>query len=418
MVKQLRFRPRDGEVFSRNNGRLDPRWQRDRHNGKNGRDGKDGNRTYRPLERTTNPKQLSKRNIEESDMAIGRTLRRLEEKLLGEEVLKRLNLSDKELLDRWALFRGKIQHQLDSEGDVKPPLLQRLRLAWVERLDDGLQLEVKYGFLGEIVASRFSKSEVADQERLANLRYPAEWFPGTRSFQREFHLHVGPTNSGKTYQALKRLEEAKTGLYAGPLRLLAHEVYMRLNARGQRCNLITGDDRRTADENEDAPMISCTVEMIPLNTPMDVAVIDEIQMIGSEDRGWAWTQAVLGVMAKEVHLCGEERTIPIIKELVAACGEKLHIHKYERLSPLKMMPRSLDGRFKLLQKGDCIVCFSVATIHGLRQALGKVLKCNVAVIYGSLPPETRAAQAALFNDPDNDYDILVASDAIGMGLNL
>jgi len=361
---------------------------------------------------------LSQYRIQEAGQAIEAVLKSLGNKLLKEEILGRLDLADKELLDRWATFQGKVKHQLHSDEGPEPPLLQRLRLAHVEKAGPGLELELKYAFFGEVVASRFTKANVADQERLANLRYPAEWFPATRGYQREFHLHVGPTNSGKTYQALKRLEEVKTGLYAGPLRLLAHEVYTRLNARGQRCNLITGDDRRTADDEAEAPMISCTVEMVPLNAKFDVAVIDEIQMIGSEDRGWAWTQAVLGVMAREVHLCGEERTIPIIKELVAACGEKLHIHKYERLSPLKVMPRSLQGNFKALQKGDCIVCFSVATIHGLRQALEKALKCKVAVIYGSLPPETRAAQAKLFNDPDNDYDILVASDAIGMGLNL
>lgn len=405
-ARHPRYRPGRGEVFDRKDTRRDDKETRE------------GPRGYQVFERTSDPKKLSKKLIHESTFAIQDYLRRLEKRLSEEEIFKRLNLDEKDLQTRWAMFQGKIQHQINSEGEPKPPLLQRLRLAFVERGKGGLEVEMRYSFFGAVVASRFSKTDVEDQERLANLKYPAEWFPSTRGFQREFHLHVGPTNSGKTYQALKRLEQAKTGVYAGPLRLLAHEVYMRLNARGQRCNLITGDDRRTADEGDEAPMISCTVEMVPLTATFDVAVIDEIQMIGSEDRGWAWTQAVLGVMAREVHLCGEERTIPIIKELVAACGEKLQIHRYERLSPLKMMPRSLDGRFKSLQKGDCIVCFSVATIHGLRQALEKVLKCKVAVIYGSLPPETRAAQAKLFNDPDNDYDILVASDAIGMGLNL
>jgi len=83
-----------------------------------------------------------------------------------------------------------------------------------------------------------------------------------------------------------------------------------------------------------------------------------------------------------------------------------------------MMDKSLDGNLRELQKGDCIVAFSIMEIHGLRQIIEKKLKCKVAVIYGSLPPETRAQQAQLFNDPDSGYDILVASNAIGMGLNL
>jgi ATP-dependent RNA helicase SUPV3L1/SUV3 len=104
-------------------------------------------------------------------------------------------------------------------------------------------------------------------------------------------MHVGPTNSGKTYAALKRLEEAETGIYAGPLRLLAHEVYERMNDQGVPFNLLTGEERRESDGVE---KWAATVEMTPLNKRLDVAVIDEIQMINDEQRGWAWTQALLG----------------------------------------------------------------------------------------------------------------------------
>ncbi|KAG9622316.1 P-loop containing nucleoside triphosphate hydrolase protein, partial [Aureobasidium melanogenum] len=158
--------------------------------------------------------------------------------------------------------------------------------------------------------------------------------------------------------------------------------------------------------------------MMPLNKDVDVAVIDEIQMIGNAERGWAWTQAVLGVKAREVHLCGETRTVPLIRELCASIGEKLIVHEYERLSPLKMADKSLQGNLKKLRKGDCIVSFSVMGIHALRKQIEQSTGRKVATVYGSLPPETRAQQARLFNDPDNDYDFLVASDAIGMGLNL
>ena len=151
---------------------------------------------------------------------------------------------------------------------------------------------------------------------------------------------------------------------------------------------------------------------------MDVAVIDEIQMINHEERGWAWTQAFLGLQAKEVHLCGEARTVPLIRELCALTGDEVHVHEYERLSPLKVADRSLKGELDQLEKGDCVVCFSVMNIHAMRKAIEKRTGKKCAIVYGSLPPETRAQQARLFNDPDNDYDFLVASDAIGMGLNL
>ena len=97
--------------------------------------------------------------------------------------------------------------------------------------------------------------------------------------------------------------------------------------------------------------MACTVEMMPLNRTMDVAVIDEIQMIGNPERGWAWTQALMGVKAKEVHLCGEARTVPLVRELCASVGDKLEIHEYERLSPLKLAEGSLNGDLKRSAEG-------------------------------------------------------------------
>lgn len=352
-----------------------------------------------------------------ADDRIRKSLNDLKSTCIKDKILARLQLHDNDLRARFAEFADGVAEDLDHAGN-DDPLVMKLRDSAGRDHTERLERDMIMAFFSQALMSRFSHADLQQQARQANLQYPSEWFPATRGRQREIHLHVGPTNSGKTYQALKRLEQAEKGLYAGPLRLLAHEVYMRLNASGKRCNLVTGDERKTADSDAKAPMTSCTVEMVPLNSYMDVAVIDEIQVIGSEDRGWAWTQALLGVQAAEVHLCGEERAVPIIKELVALCGEKLHIHRYERLSPLKVANRSLDGDIRNLRKGDCIVCFSVMAIHGLRQLIEKTLKCSVAVIYGSLPPETRAQQARLFNDPNNDYDILVASDAVGMGLNL
>jgi ATP-dependent RNA helicase SUPV3L1/SUV3 len=271
--------------------------------------------------------------------------------------------------------------------------------------------------LNSAVAPEFSAQDTLNQRKLADLRYPLEWFPATRALQRTVHLHVGPTNSGKTYHALQRLEAAESGIYAGPLRLLAHEVYTRLNAKGKKCALVTGEERRVPDDMKNV-MNSCTVEMVPLNAKVDVAVIDEIQMMGDLERGWAWTQAFLGVQAKEVHLCGELRTIDIVTDLCKAMGDKLVIHKYERLSPLQTMDTSLKGDLKNIEKGDAVILFSRLAIHGMKASIEKATGRRCAVVYGSLPPETRAQQAALFNDPNNDYDYLVASDAIGMGLNL
>ncbi|KAH6676631.1 P-loop containing nucleoside triphosphate hydrolase protein [Halenospora varia] len=296
------------------------------------------------------------------------------------------------------------------------PIFHDLRQAFIRGNLPALSQQLRFSFLKSIVAEAPKGTEEI-QKKVADLRYPTEWYPATRAIQRKIHLHVGPTNSGKTYHALKRLEEAETGIFAGPLRLLAHEVYTRFNAKGKKCALITGEEQRIPD-GLDIVMHSCTVEMVPLNSKVDVAVIDEIQMLGDEERGWAWTQAFLGVQAKEVHLCGELRTVQLIEKLCRLTGDELTIHRYERLGPLEPEKRSLGGNLHKLRKGDAIVLFSRKAIHAMKAAVEKATGKLCAVVYGSLPPETRAAQAALFNDPNNDYDYLVASNAIGMGLNL
>lgn len=297
------------------------------------------------------------------------------------------------------------------------PYFWSWRRAFVTGDTSNLQTELKYSFTSFVVRQHLSQEALKVHEGLADFRFPHEWFPATRTMQRTIHLHVGPTNSGKTYHALKALENSKTGIYAGPLRLLAHETYMRFKNKGLRCALMTGEEQRIP-EGDESYFASCTVEMTPLNLRVDVAVIDEIQMIGDDQRGWAWTQAVLGVQAKEVHLCGEARAVPLIQAICAKLGDEIVIHNYERLNPLQPMQESLGGSFDNLRKGDAVVSFSRFNLHtlkaGIEQATGK--KC--AIVYGALPPESRAQQAALFNDPDNDYDFLAASDAIGMGLNL
>ncbi|KAI2624172.1 P-loop containing nucleoside triphosphate hydrolase protein [Hypoxylon sp. NC1633] len=320
------------------------------------------------------------------------------------------------------LFRRSIERACDLASETNAisksenPLFWSLRTGFVDGDMKGLSSELTLGFQNFLMRSRFPKNIASTHRNIADFRYPSEWFPATRAMQRTIHLHVGPTNSGKTYNALKALENAKSGIYAGPLRLLAHEVYTRFIAKGKPCALVTGEEQRIP-ENVDNYYRSCTVEMTPLNHPVEVAVIDEIQMIGDSDRGWAWTQAFLGVQAKEVHLCGEERAVKLIQSLCAITGDDCVVTRYERLSPLEAMTQSV-GSLKYLEKGDAVISFSRIGIHSLKRQIEEATGRRCAMVYGSLPPETRAQQAAYFNEPDNDYDFLVASDAIGMGLNL
>jgi ATP-dependent RNA helicase SUPV3L1/SUV3 len=329
------------------------------------------------------------------------------------------------LLEKWDSFYRRITQaaQLKRIGLSQTPafgLLVDLR----SQLYDGFRRAGSHGIREELelVHNDFRNHETygnphaSEQQRATDLRYPAEWYPFARSRQRTIHLHVGPTNSGKTYRALKRLEQAKLGFYAGPLRLLAQEVYARFNTQGISCSLVTGDEVRIPDTPP--RIISNTVEMVSIYKDYDVGVIDEIQMIADPDRGWAWTRAVLGSRAKELHLCGEERAVPLIKELATLMGDNLEIHQYQRLNPLRAEDKSLNGDLRKIRKGDCIVTFSRINIHALKNAIEKATGKRAAIVYGGLPAEIRTQQANLFNDPDNDYDYLVASDAIGMGLNL
>jgi ATP-dependent RNA helicase SUPV3L1/SUV3 len=324
--------------------------------------------------------------------------------------LKSLQLTADTFHEQWVVFERSVNQWIKR---ATPELESLAREA--SRGKQTLLTRIRYQFYAQVCGGRFTQAELENQKDVADLRYPTEWYPATREIPRTVHLHVGPTNSGKTYHALKRLEEAERGIYLGPLRLLAHEIYTRLNAKGKHCALITGEEQRLPEG--ETKMWSCTVEMAPLNAQMDVAVLDEIQMINHPERGWAWTQAFLGIQAKELHLCGEARTVPLIRELSALVGDKVHVHEYERLTPLKVAERPL-GSLESLEKGDCVVVFSVIGIHALRREIEKKTGKKCAMVYGSLPPETRAQQARLFNEPDNDYDYLVASDAVGMGLNL
>lgn len=334
-----------------------------------------------------------------------------------------VGVETKEDLRREAhLFRKVIDKAFQFARDgiterQQNPYFWAWRNAFVTGDSKALMTELSHSFVSFTVRQHLSTDAIQCHEKLADFRFPHEWFPATRTMQRTIHLHVGPTNSGKTYHALKALEKAKTGIYAGPLRLLAHEAYMRFASKQKRVALLTGEEQRIPEGDEEY-IASCTVEMAPLNKRVDVAVIDEIQMIGDEFRGWAWTQAVLGIQAKEVHLCGEERAVPLIEALCAKTGDEVIIHRYQRLSPLQPEKKSLQGDFKKLSKGDAVVSFSRVNIHALKTGIEKATGRKCAIVYGSLPPETRAQQAALFNDPNNDYDYLAASDAIGMGLNL
>lgn len=249
----------------------------------------------------------------------------------------------------------------------------------------------------------------------ADMTKPDTWFPFARAMKRKIVYHCGPTNSGKTYNALQRFMEAKKGVYCSPLRLLAMEVFDRVNASGVYCSLLTGQERK---EFPFSNHVACTVEMASTDELYEVAVIDEIQMIADPCRGYAWTRALLGLKADEIHLCGDPSVLNVVRKICLETGDELVEQHYERFKPLVVEAKTLLGDLKNVRSGDCIVAFSRREIFVVKLAIEKLTNHRCCVIYGALPPETRRQQASLFNDQDNEFDVLVASDAVGMGLNL
>ncbi|KAF0973146.1 hypothetical protein FDP41_008353 [Naegleria fowleri] len=314
--------------------------------------------------------------------------------------------------------------------------------------------------------------------RCCDMTNPFKFYKNSIPFGRKVIYHLGPTNSGKTHAALTALSAAENGVYCGPLRLLAQEVFTKMNTKyGCKCNLLTGQEKRIIPG---ANHVACTVEMADLNEIYDVAVIDEIQMIEDNQRGSAWTRALLGLKAREIHVCGDGSALEIVKNLVfgdstkssedtgievievdnpnhiptedeTATGENLyHYHQpvaadkllyfskpgvsdtlevvpYTRMKPLEICSESLHGDVKNIRDFDCIVTFSRNEIYEIKKLIEVNTGIKCCVIYGALPPEVRTDQAELFNESadkeqdefgNRDYSVLVASDAVGMGLNL
>ena len=236
-------------------------------------------------------------------------------------------------------------------------------------------------------------------------------YPLARAMKRHFVLHVGPTNSGKTYAAIEALKEAGEGIYLGPLRLLAYEQYEKLNGEGFPCDMITGEEERLM---AGARICASTVEMLPLEKRFPLAVIDEAQMCGDRSRGGAWTTAILGVRADTVHVCLAPEGEGIITRLIEECGDSYEIICHERKAPLVEDTKAF--RFpKDVREGDALVVFSRRAVIGVAAQLQE-LGISCSIIYGSLPYDVRHEQAEAF--ASGVTKVVVATDAIGMGMNL
>ena len=270
-----------------------------------------------------------------------------------------------------------------------------------------MKRKVIYGFTKKIQTLLLKRQK---QELLARtIRDFKNLFPLAREMRRKLILHIGPTNSGKTYEAMQALKKADTGYYLAPLRLLALEGYEDLKKEGLHASLITGEEQILDDE---ASHISSTIELLSFEIDVDVCVIDEVQMIDDRDRGWAWANAIIGAPAKKIIMTGSPNAKDAIIALAEYLGEELEIIEFERKNPLHLMHYATP--LAEIQSKTAVIAFSRKNVLKLKQQLSRIHK--VSVIYGNLSPEVRREEARRFRE--SETDILVATDAIAMGLNL
>ena len=343
-------------------------------------------------------------------------LREWESELVGPEALPALLGVPRPRVDRWiadglipvarstpARRGGRRFEELEFHPDQIEALLPQVArwLKGVERVgqpDGAGPADARPRVANGVIARR------------AGLDRYAAHFTNARALQRRFTIVIGPTNSGKSHYALDRLAAAGSGAALAPLRLLALEFQEALAARGVPASLMTGEER---DIIPGARHVACTVEMADTSRIIDVAVIDEAQMLADPDRGAAWTAAIMGVPAREVIVLGAPDCLPLVRRIAELCDEPVEVVRLERMNPLHAAADAVG--FASITGADAVVAFSRRDIFLLREQL-MARGQRVAVIYGNLGPEVRRAESRRFRD--GEAPVLVATDAIGMGLNL
>ena len=228
----------------------------------------------------------------------------------------------------------------------------------------------------------------------------------TRRFEPDTVVaHLGPTNSGKTYEALEFLAETGRGVYAAPLRMLAQEAHRRLGERlgAERVGLVTGEERI----NEGAPILCCTVEMAPLHG--EVLVLDEVQWAEDEERGSAWTRLLLAAEYRHILLLGALDALPLVRNAFPEADVKV----FERKAPLDWTG---EVSIQSLRPGTVVVAFSRRAVLALAGELNRRHEGKVAVLYGAMPLASRRVEIDRFLAGEADY--CTATDVLGHGVNL
>ena len=219
---------------------------------------------------------------------------------------------------------------------------------------------------------------------------------------------LGPTNTGKTHLAIETMLSFDTGMIGFPLRLLAREVYDKVIKKIglDKVALITGEEKIIPSNSK---YFLCTVESMPIDKNLDFVGVDEIQMCADHERGHIFTDRLLNIRGNKLTMFMGSNTI---KNIIAKLDDDIEFINRERLSKL-----SYSGHKKIsrIDRKTAIIAFSAEEVYAIAELIRRQ-KGGAAIVMGSLSPKTRNAQVALYQS--GDVDFLVATDAIGMGINM
>ena len=284
-----------------------------------------------------------------------------------------------------------------------------LEMNLIEFNDNIFKIKEELESVNLIYKEKYEKEQKILLE-IVNPIYIEKEYSLARKKQRTIEAFLGPTNSGKTHAAIAKLKESKTGIYLAPLRLLAREIYDDLIVSGVKASLITGEERIIV---KGATHICSTIEMLDIKEEYDIAIIDEIQFLADPQRGSTWSKALIGLIADKVIVIGSNNAEYLIKSITERCNDNLEIIKFNRLCLLEHKKEELY--ISEIEKGDTIIAFSRQDVHSIKEILQSE-GFSVSLVYGALPPEVRIEESKKFNE--GRTDVLVATDAIGYGLNL
>ena len=219
---------------------------------------------------------------------------------------------------------------------------------------------------------------------------------------------LGPTNTGKTFLAIEIMLSFESGMIGFPLRLLAREVYDKIIQKidPKKVALITGEEKIIPSN---AKYFLCTVESMPIDKNLEFVAVDEIQMCSDNERGHIFTDRLLNLRGEKLTMFMGSNTI---KKLISKLDEDVEFINKERLSKLTYVGHKKISR---IERKSAIIAFSAEEVYAIAELIRRQ-KGGAAIVMGSLSPKTRNAQVNLYQSSDVDY--LVATDAIGMGINM